>query len=427
MRGLVGTTPTARRRAMTRLAGVGIAAAIGLCALPGTASAAPSIPSDAQVSAAAQAADAAAAQVGQTLTQLGDARAAVDAAHAQAAAALGRYQGTLASRQSARTAADTAQAAAEQARLDVAGARADLAAFARSSYMTGSTSPGMQALLTSAGPAQMLERAALLDAAGSRRSDVLDRVIVVQGQAADAVAVAQTALAEAAALEQEAAAALAAADQQETQARRTAAAFEAQQAAMQAQLQESRTTLVTLQRQRTVPQVAPPPPVPAARVRRGSSSGGPAQPLPPMTGPASPVCESGGNWSINTGNGYYGGLQFSPSTWAEFGGLAYAPRADLATQSHIAIAEKDHGQRLLRRPAVQPVHLGRPSVASAYAPRADLATKAQQIAVAEKVLVVQGPGAWPTCGAAPDRALSAPDPPRTEPTAAPQVGAAASG
>ena len=363
MRGLVGTTPTARRRAMTRLAGVGIAAAIGLCALPGTASAAPSIPSDAQVSAAAQAADAAAAQVGQTLTQLGDARAAVDAAHAQAAAALGRYQGTLASRHTARTAADTAQAAAEQARLDVAGARADLAAFARSSYMTGSTSPGMQALLTSAGPAQMLERAALLDAAGSRRSDVLDRVIVVEGQAADAVAVAQTALAEAAALEQEAAAALAAADQQATQARRTAAVFEARQAALQAQLQESRTTLVTLQRQRTVPQVAPPPPSsplpsssPSTGSGRGSSSGPPALPTPAHDWTGVARCESGGNWSINTGNGYYGGLQFSPSTWAEFGGLGYAPRADLAT-------------------------------------------KAQQIAVAEKVLVVQGPGAWPTCGA----------------------------
>jgi cell wall-associated NlpC family hydrolase len=66
-------------------------------------------------------------------------------------------------------------------------------------------------------------------------------------------------------------------------------------------------------------------------------------------------CESSGNWSINTGNGYYGGLQFSQSTWAGFGGTEYAARADLAT-------------------------------------------KAQQIAVAEKVLAVQGPGAWPVCG-----------------------------
>ncbi|MGW0081276.1 transglycosylase family protein [Streptomyces sp. NPDC003393] len=66
-------------------------------------------------------------------------------------------------------------------------------------------------------------------------------------------------------------------------------------------------------------------------------------------------CESGGNWSINTGNGFYGGLQFTNSTWAAFGGTAYAPRADLAS-------------------------------------------KAQQIAVAEKVLAGQGKGAWPVCG-----------------------------
>ena len=51
------------------------------------------------------------------------------------------------------------------------------------------------------------------------------------------------------------------------------------------------------------------------------------------------ACESGGNWSINTGNGYYGGLQFTQQTWAGAGGLAYAPRADLATPAQqIAIA-----------------------------------------------------------------------------------------
>ncbi|MFB8755913.1 transglycosylase family protein [Streptomyces nigra] len=66
-------------------------------------------------------------------------------------------------------------------------------------------------------------------------------------------------------------------------------------------------------------------------------------------------CESGGNWSINTGNGYYGGLQFSASTWAAYGGTQYASTADQAT-------------------------------------------KAQQIAIAEKVLASQGKGAWPNCG-----------------------------
>ncbi|MFD5587502.1 MULTISPECIES: transglycosylase family protein [unclassified Streptomyces] len=44
------------------------------------------------------------------------------------------------------------------------------------------------------------------------------------------------------------------------------------------------------------------------------------------------ACESGGNWRANTGNGYYGGLQFSRSSWVAAGGLKYAPRADLATR-----------------------------------------------------------------------------------------------
>jgi resuscitation-promoting factor RpfA len=66
-------------------------------------------------------------------------------------------------------------------------------------------------------------------------------------------------------------------------------------------------------------------------------------------------CESGGNWSINTGNGYYGGLQFSDSTWDGFGGERYAATANRAT-------------------------------------------KAEQITIAKKVLQAQGPGAWPTCG-----------------------------
>ncbi|MFF5636469.1 transglycosylase family protein [Streptomyces sp. NPDC012825] len=65
-------------------------------------------------------------------------------------------------------------------------------------------------------------------------------------------------------------------------------------------------------------------------------------------------CESGGRWHVNTGNGFYGGLQFWQPTWVEHGGLAYAWRADLAT-------------------------------------------RAQQIKVAEAVLRTQGWGAWPVC------------------------------
>jgi hypothetical protein len=57
-------------------------------------------------------------------------------------------------------------------------------------------------------------------------------------------------------------------------------------------------------------------------------------------------CESGGNWAINTGNGYYGGLQFSLSTWLAYGGGAYAPRPDLATRDEqIAVAERLRAKR----------------------------------------------------------------------------------
>src|SRR4051812_1980028 len=67
------------------------------------------------------------------------------------------------------------------------------------------------------------------------------------------------------------------------------------------------------------------------------------------------ACESGNHWHINTGNGFYGGLQFSASTWSGY-----------------------HGGK--------------------YASRADKATRLEQIEVARRVLASQGPGAWPVCG-----------------------------
>ena len=67
-------------------------------------------------------------------------------------------------------------------------------------------------------------------------------------------------------------------------------------------------------------------------------------------------CESSGDWAANTGNGFYGGLQFTESTWLAYGGGQYAQYAYQASES-------------------------------------------QQIAVAEKVLAGQGIGAWPVCGA----------------------------
>jgi hypothetical protein len=57
-------------------------------------------------------------------------------------------------------------------------------------------------------------------------------------------------------------------------------------------------------------------------------------------------CESGGNWAINTGNGYYGGLQFDVSTWNAYGGAAFAERPDLATrEQQITVAEALYAKR----------------------------------------------------------------------------------
>ena len=103
----------------------------------------------------------------------------------------------------------------------------------------------------------------------------------------------------------------------------------------------------------------------SARIALGVVAAGAAGSLA-LLGPAGPAqasvnwdavarCESGGNWSINTGNGYYGGLQFSRGTWAANGGTRYASTADKASRS-------------------------------------------EQIAVAERVLRGQGIGAWPVCG-----------------------------
>jgi hypothetical protein len=73
-------------------------------------------------------------------------------------------------------------------------------------------------------------------------------------------------------------------------------------------------------------------------------AGGPAATAAPAAAPdwdAIAACESGGNWRANTGNGYYGGLQFSRSSWIAAGGLKYAPRADKATRKQqIAVAKR---------------------------------------------------------------------------------------
>ena len=106
---------------------------------------------------------------------------------------------------------------------------------------------------------------------------------------------------------------------------------------------------------------APPPPVPSPGAPASGQPGGfrpGGYACDASEGPWDCVaaCESGGDWHANTGNGYYGGLQFRQSTWEEHGGLDHASRADLTTRE-------------------------------------------EQIQVAEEVLGTQGWGAWPHCGA----------------------------
>ncbi|KUI24849.1 Resuscitation-promoting factor RpfB [Mycobacterium sp. IS-1742] len=74
--------------------------------------------------------------------------------------------------------------------------------------------------------------------------------------------------------------------------------------------------------------------------RVGAKPGTQVPPVVTTAWDALATCESSGNWAINTGNGFYGGVQFKQSTWEAYGGLRYAPRADLATrEEQIAIAE----------------------------------------------------------------------------------------
>jgi len=242
-----GTARTAGRRWIHRVVAVGAVAAACLVGAPGLASASPQNPSNSQISAAQQAKADAAKQVGLISAQLASAQTSVDAAHAASAIALDTFEGKQAEYETAQAAADKAAAAARQAQADLAVARGDVAAFARSSYMQGSTSPMFSALLSSAGPAQLLERQALLESAGGHRSDVLVTVAVVQKKAAASETTAKTALTQAAALKQQASQALAVASQKEAGARQQAAAMQTQQVALQAKLKKAQQTLLGMQ------------------------------------------------------------------------------------------------------------------------------------------------------------------------------------
>ncbi|TLM74242.1 resuscitation-promoting factor [Pseudarthrobacter sp. NamB4] len=103
-------------------------------------------------------------------------------------------------------------------------------------------------------------------------------------------------------------------------------------------------TVGTKPKPKPVPQAA----APAASAGANTGAAAPAMMNEAMWD-AIAKCESGGNWSINTGNGYYGGLQFDIQTWIGAGGGAYAPNASLATKAQqIDIANRVYAQRGLQ-------------------------------------------------------------------------------
>ncbi len=215
-------TGTRHHRWAVRAAGAAVVGLVLLGLTPGTAVAAPS---DEEIAAAEAERDAAAAEVGVLSAQLAEAEAAAARAHQAAQIALQDYEETQAAYEAARATADAATAAAAQADADVATGRGQLAAYARDAYVQGSTAPGASALLTAGGPAELIERAALLDAAGTHRVDVVGELVVLQERAVVARQEAHAASTQAETLRAQAEVALEGAQAQELSAREQTAAL----------------------------------------------------------------------------------------------------------------------------------------------------------------------------------------------------------
>ncbi|MGY1709730.1 NlpC/P60 family protein [Geodermatophilus sp. SYSU D00758] len=283
--------------------GTALAALVVVGAVPGTAAAAPG---DAEIADAQAERDAAAAQVGAVGARLAAAEDAAARAHQAAQIALQDYEERLGTAEEAQAAADRAAALARQATAEVEAGRVEVASFARDSYMQGSTAPGLSALMSAQGPGELLERASLLEAAGTHRVDVVDRLTVLEQQAAAASGTATAAAAEAETLRAEAATALSAAQAQERSARTQAAQLAEQRTVWEAELAEAQETLYGLEGARAAAEAAaaaaaaaaarPPAPAPAPAPSSGGSPSAGA-PAPSSGGSASAGSPPGGSSS----------------------------------------------------------------------------------------------------------------------------------
>jgi cell wall-associated NlpC family hydrolase len=288
---VVSGTRSAPVRAL-RMAGTAVAVALAIGLTPAVAAAAPS---NSQIAAAKAAADALTDQIKALSDQLTGAQDAVDAAHAKSALALDDFQAKQAAYEAAQQQADEAAVASAHAAAALGVARDELVVFARRSYMQGSTYPAAEALLTSATPGQMIERAALLEAAGGHRSDVVDRVTVLQQQATATEAVARTTLTDAGALKEKADAALAVATQDEISARAQAAEIGTQQAQLQTELAAAQQQLTVMVGEKAAADRT------AALVAAAPKPAAPAAPRAPSTQPA-PQAPSGSTTPAGSGS-----------------------------------------------------------------------------------------------------------------------------
>jgi peptidoglycan DL-endopeptidase RipA len=330
----VGTKTRTASAVRTARRAIGVAAIVAAIVggSQGVAAASPKHPTDAQIAAAASAKAAAAQQVGAITAQLATAQTSVDAAHAASAIALDHFQAKEALYESAQAAAQTAQAAAQKAAAALGVARKQVVSFARISYMQGSTNPGFAALMTADGPAQLLERQALLESAGGHRSDVLTTVATAQHRAAATSAAAGTALKSANTLKTQAAAALSTASAAESSARSQQSALAVQQTALKATLQKAQVTLLGLQGARALEQREAAQRAAAERAQEAAdiaaehAATAPAPAAAPAPSqPSGPVSDGGGGASSGAEAAIHAAMRWIGTRYAWGGGSLTGP------------------------------------------------------------------------------------------------------
>ncbi len=245
-----GRPSSGRRPRGLRLALAGVlasAALIGSAAPALAVPAPPANPSDSQISDARAQQDAAAAEVGRIAALVAGAEAELDRLTVQAEAAGATYLAAEEARLAAQAAADQAAAQLQAAADAVAAARGRIGDFARTSYINGSQLSTTHVLLDADGPAELVQRAAMLEFVGNTQVDVLDSLELARVDQANAESAARATRDAAAAAEAEAAAAKEAADQQAATQLAAYSEIAAQKAQYDQQLEAANIALLELQ------------------------------------------------------------------------------------------------------------------------------------------------------------------------------------